>query len=121
MTPQSPLKSLKPTALIIAQLVNNEVFGSTEAVWEDLQVIGRWRADGTQRGIFFYLNHRFRKEDVGLNPEYVCVFAREDDGGQFVLRPHIVTGERRATDNARAEGLDETWSRWSPGPELALL
>ncbi len=92
MTRRNPLKALEPTVLIIAELVSNEMFGSTGAVREDLQAIGRWTADGTLRAVFFYLHHRLRKEDVGLNPEYILVAAREEDGGQLVLRPWVVTG-----------------------------
>ena len=79
------------------------------------------RSLDARRGVLlraFYLDHRIRKEDAGLNPEYICIFAREEYGGQLVLRPEMVTGESRATDNDQAKGRDETTP---PGPELALL
>lgn len=120
MTAQNPLKALKPTALLIAELVSQQIFGSTEAVREDFYAIGHWNKDGTLVSIFFYLNHRLRIEDVGLNPEYIRVVAREEegDGGGLVLKPEVVTGECREERNDCAEGGARTRRL---GPELALL
>jgi hypothetical protein len=118
MTRQNPLKALKATALIFAEVVSNEIFGSTEAVREDLQPIGRWTKDGTLDAIFFYLNHHLRREDFGLNLEYIRVVIREEDGGELVLRPTVVTGERRKTNNDCAEGREGTSSS---GPEFIAL
>jgi hypothetical protein len=115
LTRLTPLNALKPTALIIAKLVSNEIFGSSEAVREDFRLIGHWTKDGTLEAIFFYLNHRLRIEDFGLNPKYIRVVACEDDNGEIVLRPRVVDGERREEKNNCAEG------RRSPQPELALL
>ncbi|KAL2256624.1 hypothetical protein VTK26DRAFT_1391 [Humicola hyalothermophila] len=118
MAPRNPLRELRGTALIIAELASKQIFGSTEAVREDLQPIGWWTEDGTLDAIFFYLHHRLRVEDVGLNPEYIRVVAREEDGGGLVLVPKVVTGERRKANNDRAEGRDGTDSQ---EPALASL
>ncbi|KAG7284685.1 hypothetical protein NEMBOFW57_009294 [Staphylotrichum longicolle] len=114
-TRQHPLNALKPTALVIAKLVSNEIFGSTEAIREDFRPICHWNKDGTLEAIFFYLNHRLRFEDVGFNPEYISVFAGENEHGELVLRPRVVNGMRRKESNDEAEG------RRSPQLELASL
>jgi hypothetical protein len=104
MTPQNPLNALRPTALIIAELVSNEIFGSTQAIREDFYVIGHWERDGTLESIFFFLHHGLRTEDIGLNPEYIRLAAHEEDGGGLVLRPRVLTGERRRVHNEQFEG-----------------
>ncbi|KAK3292106.1 uncharacterized protein B0H64DRAFT_376692 [Chaetomium fimeti] len=114
MTPRNPLKALKPTALTIAKVVSKQIFGSTEAVREDLRPIGFWAKDGTLEAIFFYLNHRLRIEDVGLNPEYIRVAAREGGDGELVLEPAVVMGERREENNHQAEG------RWQFPSQLKM-
>ncbi len=109
---RNPHGALKPTALKIAELVSNAMFGSTEAIREDFRLISRWEPDRTLGAIFFHLHHRLSRSDVGLNPELIRVTAQEDEGGRLVLRPRVVTGEHRRRKNERAEGV------WDSEPEV---
>jgi hypothetical protein len=91
--------------LTIAKLVNNEIWGSTKAgIREDFYVIGHWAPDGTLESIFFFLHHRLRWEDIGLNPEYIRLVAYEENGGGLLLEPRVVMGERRRKKNEMYEG-----------------
>ncbi len=104
-TPQNPLKALKPAAGTIAELVSTAIFNSTEAIRHNLQVVGLWETDGTLGAIMFCLHHRLGVDDVGLDPEYIAVFATEDDDGGLVLVPKVLTGERRKRRNEQADGV----------------
>jgi hypothetical protein len=108
---RNPHGALRPTALKIAEVVSNAMFGSTEAIREDFQISSWWETDNTLGAIFFYLNHRLGMDDVGLNPELIRVYAQEDEGGRLVLKPSVVTGERRKRYNDEAEGV------WDSEPE----
>jgi hypothetical protein len=109
MSPQHPFRALKPTALFIAKMVSQDIFGSTEAVRGDFYHIGSWEKDGTLRAISFWLNHRLRIEDVSLNPKYIRVVVGEDDSGELVFEPYEIMGERRERKNYMAD------RRGSPG------
>lgn len=114
MSPRNPLEAIKPVALTIAELVSKAIFGSTEAIRQPFQPVGCWGRDGTLEAILLFLNHRLTIDDRGLNPEYVLMHARDADG-QLVLRPCVLTGERRKLKNEFLEGTA------GPGPEIAML
>jgi hypothetical protein len=114
MSPRNPLEAIKPAALTIAELVSRAVFGSAEAIQQPFQPVGHWGRDGTLEGILLFLNHRLTVDDRGLNPEYILMYAHDADG-QLVLRPCVLTGERRKLKN---EFLERTAGT---GPEISML
>ncbi len=97
-TGRNPHGALRPTALKISELVSNAMFGSTEAIREDLRLISRWEPDKTLGAIFFHLHHRLSRSDVGLNPDLIHVTAQEDEGTDLSSYPEwsreSIAGER---------------------------
>lgn len=100
--------------MTIAELVSRAIFGSAEAVWQSFHPVGHWGRDGTLEGILLFLNHRLTINDRGLILEYIYMGAYDADG-QLVLRPYILTGERRKSKN---EFLERTAGL---GPETSML
>jgi hypothetical protein len=105
MSPRNPLKAIKPAVLPIAELVSNILFASTEPIHQPFRIIGHWAGDGTLEAIYFILNHRLGVNNIGLDPEFLRVVAKDIDG-KLVLETWVITGERRKHENARCEGTD---------------
>jgi hypothetical protein len=100
-----PLEALKPAVRPIAELVCNILFGSTEPIHQPFRIFGRWVKDGTLEAVYFILSHRLGVNNIGLDPEFLRMVARDVDG-KLVLRTSVIIGERRRHENAQCEGTD---------------